>query len=92
MYVCMYVCVCVCVCISFQNVIQKPCSVGDHSLKTHVIFMKICCDQTNLIVQSNYVQAVTFVCGEEHELGCLVLQCVNSRNETCTGVRRFRAT
>jgi hypothetical protein len=85
-------CVCVCVSISFQNLTQKPCPVGDDSLNTHVIFMKIRCDRTYLIVQSNYVRAVTFVYGEEAELERLLFQCVNSGNEMCTGARRLRAT
>ena len=89
MNVYIYICVCVCVrvCISFQNVTQKPCPVGDHSLNTHIIFMKICCDQKNLIIQINYVEATAFVYGEEVELECLLFHCVKSRNETCTGDR-----
>jgi len=87
------VCVCVwCVCVYFLPELDpKPCLVGDHSLNTHVIFMKICCDQTNLIDQINYVQAVTFVYGAEAELELLLFQCVNSGNEACTVVRQFRA-
>ena len=100
-YIYIYICVCVCVCvcvyiyiyiyiyvyISFQNVTQKPCPVGDHSLNTHIIFMKICCDQKNLIIQINYVQATALVYGEEVEFECLLFHCVKSRNETCTGDR-----